>query len=176
MSDSAAITDLNYKDLMPTKAAWLVLFYSDDSDESWNLHPSWERVVEELRDLQVPSSSTASKPNSSVRFDVLQTVSLGCQALGVGRIDIDLDKAARREFIPESDLQPPAIMYRAPDGSKQWCVPALSLPATVVTFARMSRMHCDSHMSRMHYHVTSLSAGTKAAPAPSTFWNSSATA
>ena len=63
MSDSAAITDLNYKDLMPTKAAWLVLFYSDDSDESWGLHPSWERVVEELRDLQVPSSSTASKPN-----------------------------------------------------------------------------------------------------------------
>ncbi len=28
MSDSAAITDANYKDLMSTKAAWLVLFYS----------------------------------------------------------------------------------------------------------------------------------------------------
>ena len=47
------------------------------------------------------------------------------QALGVGRIDIDLDKAARREFIPESDLQPPAIMYRGPDGSKKWCVSTL---------------------------------------------------
>jgi hypothetical protein len=55
MSDSASITDANYKDLMSTKAAWLVLFYSDESDESWELHPSWERVVEDLRDLQVPA-------------------------------------------------------------------------------------------------------------------------
>ena len=54
MSDSASITDANYKDLMATKAAWLVLFYSDESDESWELHPSWERVVEDLRDLLVP--------------------------------------------------------------------------------------------------------------------------
>lgn len=65
MSDSASITDANYKDLMSTKAAWLVLFYSDESDESWDLHPSWERVVEELRDLQVPSSSTASNQITS---------------------------------------------------------------------------------------------------------------
>ncbi len=65
MSDSASITDANYKDLMSTKVAWLVLFYSDESDESWDLHPSWERVVEELRDLQVPSSSTASNQVTS---------------------------------------------------------------------------------------------------------------
>jgi hypothetical protein len=52
------------------------------------------------------------------------------QALGVGRIDIDVDKAARREFIPESDLQPPAIMYRGPDGSKKWFVRAFVLRNT----------------------------------------------
>ncbi len=57
MSDSASITDANYQQLMPAKAAWLVLFYSDDSDDSWDLHPTWERVVDELRELQVPFSS-----------------------------------------------------------------------------------------------------------------------
>ena len=54
MSDSTSITDANYAELLPTKSAWLILFYSDDSDESWDLHPVWERVVDELRDLQVP--------------------------------------------------------------------------------------------------------------------------
>lgn len=42
--------------------------------------------------------------------------------MGVARVDVDVDKAARREFIPESDLLPPAIMYRGPDGSKKWFV------------------------------------------------------
>jgi hypothetical protein len=58
MSDSAAITDSNYQDVMRTKAAWLVLFYSDDNDDSWELHPSWERVVDELRELQVTHPQT----------------------------------------------------------------------------------------------------------------------
>jgi hypothetical protein len=50
------------------------------------------------------------------------------QALGVGRIDIDIDKAARRHFVPESDLHPPAIMYKGPDGSKKWFVLLASNP------------------------------------------------
>jgi hypothetical protein len=50
------------------------------------------------------------------------------QALGVGRIDTDIDKAARRHFVPESDLHPPAIMYKAPDGSKKWFVLLASNP------------------------------------------------
>ncbi len=48
--------------------------------------------------------------------------SLFHQAVGVARVDVDVDKAARREFIPESELLPPAIMYRGPDGSKKWFV------------------------------------------------------
>ena len=61
MSDSASITDANYQQLLPAKAAWLVLFYSDDSDDSWDLHPTWERVVDEIRELQVPFISSFNK-------------------------------------------------------------------------------------------------------------------
>jgi hypothetical protein len=93
ISDCTSVTDANHQQLIPTKAAWLILFYSDNSDDSWDLHPSWERAVEELRDFR---------------------------ALGVGRIDVDIDRAARREFIPEANFHAPAIMYLAPDGSKKW--------------------------------------------------------
>jgi hypothetical protein len=80
MSDSVTITDSNFRDIMFTKPAWLVLFYSDDSDESWELHPSWERVVDELRELQVPP------PCSPLRFFsrrvLIVSLGRGCCARG----------------------------------------------------------------------------------------------
>ena len=155
---------------MATKAAWLVLFYSDDrcvrarvyvrarvfvrarvyvhvyvcicmltlartrastrhsfahtcfhtracilnphpppsSDDSWDLHPSWERVVDELRELQVQIFA-----RKFFHFDLLlecawntraQFIDGAWQALGVGRIDVDVDRVARRQFIPETDV------------------------------------------------------------------------